>query len=136
MSKVKVKAELGAIGSSANLNRAASRVESDDEFDELDDLDIEDVRNRKKRGSMLTSGVGAAEDEDQAQEIDDDDDDDGQNGSPNGRKRARINEDGDATPVKTEEQAKLPLRVTLPRDRDGSVRLYDPPCEVIDPPLR
>lgn len=124
MSKTRVKAELGAIPGSSNMNRAASRVDSDDDLDDLDELDADDVHSGRKRSSILTSGINETEDENGDHDNnDDDDDEEGETESPNGRKRVRINEDGDAMPAKARERVKLPRRVTLPRDRDGSMCL-------------
>ncbi|KAF8589644.1 P-loop containing nucleoside triphosphate hydrolase protein [Ramaria rubella] len=127
MSKTKVKAERGstAPGSSTKLNRVASRVEVEDEQDEDDVIDGGKGPLGKSRSGTLTS---RSEDEEADNDRDgqegehedeDEDEDEDESGSPNGKKRVRLNEEGDAKPVK--EKVKIQRQVTLPRDRDGYV---------------
>ena len=132
MSKTKVKAERSTVvaGSSAKLNRVVSRVDVEEEPDKAPVGDEENISSKKTRGGTLTYEPGDEESENDHSDGKDDDDHDG-NGSPSGRKRARINEAGDAVvSVKKEEKVKVPRRVTLPRDKDGQV-FYNPSAEVL-----
>jgi structural maintenance of chromosomes protein 5 len=122
MPKQKVKAEKGATvaGSKTKLTRVASRVEDTDDEEASHAGEGEDNAARKTHDGTLTSGSGDGENiggEEGGEEDDEDEDDN--DVSPNGRKRARINEEGDAMPIKKEERVKAPHRVTFPRDKDG-----------------
>ena len=118
MPRPRVKAERGTkVGrSSAKLNRVPSRVDTEDEQDDPPADNDENISSKQTRGGTLASGSGDEANDDAEG---DDDEDDNENVSPSGRKRARINEAGDAMPVKMEEKVKVPRRAILPRDRDG-----------------
>ncbi|KAF8520766.1 hypothetical protein BU17DRAFT_88654 [Hysterangium stoloniferum] len=113
MSTTKVKAEKGATAraSRAKFAHANLRIEDDDEQRGSSNV------NPKGKGRRADTEIL---DEENLEEGGGDDEDGAEEGSPNGRKRARLNEIGDAIAVK-EEKPRIMPRVTLPRDKDGYV---------------
>lgn len=97
-----------------------------------------------KQGKMSRIARGSAarrvedEPEDDEQNVDDEDqdadgevDEDGeeQGASPHGRKRVRLNADGDSAPSDEGKVAKKERMKTLPRDTDGYVLSHREPLE-------
>lgn len=117
-SRVKVENGATAASSKAKLKRVASRV------DGTEDEEEPHVDEEEDHGVTLPLDSGHEEDQNETRGEEGDaegeqDENDDQHVSPNGRKRARINEAGDAIPIMKEEKVKPPRRVTLPRDNDG-----------------
>ncbi|KAF9024415.1 P-loop containing nucleoside triphosphate hydrolase protein [Hymenopellis radicata] len=77
--------------------------------------------NVKEESAKRDSGKRRAQDDPEEEEDagQDDEDDDEQDGSPKGRKRARVNTDGDSRP--SQENAREKRVETLPRDVDGFI---------------
>lgn len=113
--RAKVERSTTVVGHSAKSKRVASRVSDEDEEDEHHSDDGQDIPAKVMRDVTIASESG--DDEAQSGHRGEEDEVE-EDGSPNGRKRARINESGDSIPVK-KENANAPRRVTLPRDKDG-----------------
>ncbi|KIJ57229.1 hypothetical protein M422DRAFT_23312 [Sphaerobolus stellatus SS14] len=111
MAAKKVKAEKKKSG------KATQRIDSDDE-NTRDNSDDEERGNNEDTNAV--SGNDEEHNDNGRREDGDDDEESDEEGSPNGKKRARINEGGEAIPVK-DEPVKIQRRVTLPRDKDGYV---------------
>ena len=110
--KSRLKVENGA-----RATGTESRVDSDEE----ENKGPTQATNYHGNGNVDVDGDEEEGQSGQADEDEDENDSD-EEGSPNGKKRTRLNEDGAGVPVK-EEKPKIRRRVTLPRDKDGYVAL-------------
>lgn len=85
----------------------------------------QDARKTTNGDNQTEETLSAGEEQDEKND-DEEDEDDEEEGSPNGRKRARLNEDGDSVAVAVKNEKVKAQRVHLARDIDGYVPLTSP----------